>query len=75
MADEGDRSVVLAVLQVAVLGKCDDQRLGPRGLPFSCLSDLVADCRESSDWTSSAGMLSTPADFSFFNDCTAASTS
>ena len=25
-------------------------------------------------WTSSAGMLSTPADFPFFNDCTAAST-
>ena len=28
-----------------------------------------------SAWTSSAGMLSTPADFSFFSDCTAASTS
>ena len=28
-----------------------------------------------SAWTSSAGMLSTPADFPFFNDCTAASTS
>ena len=26
-------------------------------------------------WTSSAGMLSTPDDFPFFNDCTAASTS
>ena len=26
-------------------------------------------------WTSSAGTLSTPADFPFFNDCTAASTS
>ena len=26
-------------------------------------------------WTSSAGMLSTPADFPFVNDCTAASTS
>ena len=26
-------------------------------------------------WTSSAGMLPTPADFPFFNDCTAASTS
>ena len=26
-------------------------------------------------WTSSAGMLSTPADFPYFNDCTAASTS
>ena len=28
-----------------------------------------------SAWTSSAGMLLTPADFPFFNDCTAASTS
>ena len=28
-----------------------------------------------SAWTSSAGMLSTPADFPFFNDCTVASTS
>ena len=26
-------------------------------------------------WTSSAGMLSTPADFPFYNDCTAAATS
>ena len=49
MADEADRSVVLAPLQVAFLGKSDDQGLGPQGWPFSCLPDLVADCRESGD--------------------------
>ena len=43
------------------------------------MPDLVADCRERGDnsapaWTSSAGTLSTPADFHFFNDCTADST-
>ena len=43
MTDEVDRSVVLALLQVAFLGKCDDG-LGPRGWPFSRLPDLVADC-------------------------------
>ena len=50
VADEADRSVVLVMLQVAILGKCDDQGLGPRGLPFSCLPDLVADCCESGDY-------------------------
>ena len=50
MADEADRSVVVALLQVAFLGKCDDQELGPRGWPFSFLPDFVADCRESSDY-------------------------
>ena len=50
MADEADRSVVLALLQVVFLGKCDDHGLGPRGWPFSCLPDLVADCHESSDY-------------------------
>ena len=49
VADEADRSVVLALVQVTVLGKCDDQRLGPHDCPFSCLSYLVADCRESGD--------------------------
>ena len=53
MADEADCSVVLALLHVAFLGKCDDQGLGPRGLPFSCLPDLVADCRGSSHYSSS----------------------
>ena len=50
VADEADRSVVLALLQVAFLWKCDDQGLGPRGWPFSCLIDFVADCRESGDY-------------------------
>ena len=50
MADEADHSVVLTLLKVAFLGKCDDQGRGPRGWPFSCVSDLVADCRESGDY-------------------------
>ena len=31
VADEANRSLVLVLLQVAFLGKCDDQGLGPRG--------------------------------------------
>ena len=54
MTDEAYCSVVLAPLQVAFLGKSDDQGLGPQGWPFSCLPDLVADCRESSDYVLSA---------------------
>ena len=50
VADEADRSVVLTLLQVAFLWKCDDQGLDPRGWPFSCLLDFVADCRESGDY-------------------------
>ena len=50
VADEADRSVVLALLQVAFLGKCDDQGQGPQGWPFFCLPDHVADCRESGDY-------------------------
>ena len=50
VADEADRSVVLALLQVAFLGKCDDQELGPKGWPIYCLPDFVADCRESGDY-------------------------
>ena len=49
-ADEADCWVVLALLQVAFLGKCGDQGLGPRGWPFCCLPDLVADCRENGDY-------------------------
>ena len=49
-ADEADRSVVLALLPAVSLGKCDDQGLGPQGWPFSCLPDIIADCRESSDY-------------------------
>ena len=43
---EADRLVVLALLQVACLRKCDEQGLGLRGWPFSCLPDLC--CRLSS---------------------------
>ena len=50
VADEADRSVVLALMQVAFRGKCDDLGLGPSGWPFSSLQDLVADCRESGDY-------------------------
>ena len=82
VADEAYYWVVLALLQVAFLGKFGDQGLGPRGWPFSFLPDLIADCHESSDyvlppsaWTISAGMLSTQTDFPFFSNCTAASTS
>ena len=50
MVDEAGRSVVRVLLQVIFLGKYDDQRLGPRGWPFSCLPDLVANCRESGDY-------------------------
>ena len=67
IADE----VVLAPLQVAFLGKCDDKELGPQGWPFSCLSDFVADCRNSREyWFSTCldqfcRMLSISADFFF----------
>ena len=44
MADKVDGSVVLAQLQVAFLWECDNKRLCPCGRPFSCLSNLVADC-------------------------------
>ena len=50
VTEEADRSVVLTLLQVAFLGKCDDSGLGPWDWPFSCLPDLVADCRESGDY-------------------------
>ena len=57
VADEGDRSVVLALLQVAFLVKCNDYGLGPRSWPFSCLPDLVADCRESGDYVLSTSLV------------------
>ena len=50
MADKVDCSIVVALLQVAFVGECDDQGLGPQGRPFSCLLDLVADCCESGDY-------------------------
>ena len=76
--DEAGCSVVMALLQVAFFGKYDNEGLGPPCWSFSSLPYLIADCCESSDntlFTSSAWMLSTPADFPLFNDCTAASTS
>ena len=77
VTDEADCSVVISLLQIAFLWKCDDRGLGPRNWLFSC----PPDCHESGDYvlstclTSSAGILSTPADFPFFSDCTAASAS
>ena len=50
VTDKADLSVYLALLQVAFLGKCDDQGLGPWGWPFSCLPDLVTGCHESGDY-------------------------
>ena len=43
VADVSDHSVVLALLQVAFLGKYDDQGLGPWSWPISCLPYLAAD--------------------------------
>ena len=45
VADEADRSIVLALLQVAFLGKCDDQALS------TGLAICAVDCRESGDYT------------------------
>ena len=78
VTNEADRSVVLALLQVTFLGKCNDQALGPWGPICHILVRIVVRVVSTSSppaWTSFAGMLSTPADFPFFNDCTAASTS
>ena len=46
MADEADRSVVLALQQVAFLGKCDDEGLGLRGWPFSFSSEILGKHRQ-----------------------------
>ena len=43
MTDEADSSVVLAELQVALFRECNNQRLSPRGRPFSCSPDPVTD--------------------------------
>ena len=71
VADEADRLVVLALLQVAFHGKCNDQ--GPRGLPFFCLPDLLADCRESNDYCFSTWLDQFCRDAIDSNDCTAGS--
>ena len=81
MTDEAYCSVVLALLQVAFLGKCDDWdwvRGVGHSLVCQILSQIVVRAVITSSppaGTSSAGMFSTPADFPFFNNCTAASTS
>ena len=81
VTDEADCSVVLALLQVAFLGKCDDEGLvhgvGRSSVCQTLLEIVVTPVitTSPSTWTSSAGMLPTPAGFPFFNDCTAASTS
>ena len=46
MVDAADNSVVLVLLQVAFLAECNEQRLSPQALQFSCVPDLVADCHE-----------------------------
>ena len=43
MTDEADSSVVLAELQVALFRERNNQRLSPRGRPFSCPPDPVTD--------------------------------
>ena len=46
VTNETGRSLVLALLPPVILGKCDDQGLGPRGWPFPCLKNLGAECRD-----------------------------
>ena len=43
MTDEADSSVVLAELQVALFRESNNQRLSPRGRPFSCSPDPFTD--------------------------------
>ena len=79
--DESDRSVVLALLQVALLGSVMTT-VCVHGVGHSPVCQILRQIAvkavitsSPSAWTSSAGMLSTPPDFPFFSDCTAASTS
>ena len=74
MADEANCSIVLALLQVAFHGKCDDQGLDQRGWLLFQINVRAVITASPPVGTSSAGMLSTPADYPFFDDCTAAST-
>ena len=41
ITDEADSSVVLAELQVAFFRECNNQRLSPWGMPFSCSPDML----------------------------------
>ena len=43
MTDDADSSVVLAELPVALFRECNNQRLSPWGMLFSCSPDLATD--------------------------------
>ena len=45
MADNADRSVVLAQLQVAFFSERDNKVFSPCGRPFSCLKNLLGRLR------------------------------
>ena len=80
VTDEANRSVVFALCRLPFLGSVmtKDWVHGVGHSPVcQILLQIVARAVITSSppaWSSSAGMLSTPADFPFFNDCTAAST-
>ena len=72
MTEETDSSVALAQLQVALL---ESESMGR---PFSCSPNPVSYLCKTSTIVSpraGTGILSTPADFSFFSDATVISTS
>ena len=74
VADEADCLVVLALLQVGFLRNCAKDWVHAVGHSpvFQILLQIVVRAVSTSSppaWTSSAGMLSTPADFRFLNDC------
>ena len=79
MADDADHLVILALLQIAFLGSVMTKDW-VQGIGYSPVYQILllfvvrAVMTSQSAWTSSAGILSTPADFPFLNDCTAAST-
>ena len=80
VTDEADCSVVLTQLQVAFLANLTKDWVNGAGHSPVCeiiLQIVVRAVIISSPpaWTSSAGRLSNPADFPFFSNCTAASTS
>ena len=72
VTDEADCLVVLALLQLASLWKCEDwvQGVGHSPVCQILLQIVVRGVITSSPpaWTSSAGMLLTPVDFPSFND-------
>ena len=81
MADEPERSVVLSLLQVAFLEKCNDQglvhRVGHSDVYKNLLQIVVRAMITpfSPAWASFAVMLSTPSDSPFLNNCITASIS